>query len=360
MRGRLLLLACLVASGCGGGGDKVTGTGVTPVTPDTSTAASADTFGLRVLAAAHGLRFGAEVDAGLSYTGTEGTTFRTILAHEFSITVPGNSMKFDHIHPSQNTFNFAAADSLVAFAAANAMQVRGHTLVWYNQLPSWVTSGTWTAAQATSIMQAHIAAVVGHYKGQLVSWDVVNEALNDNGTLRPGFWNDHIGPSYIETAFRAAHDADSSVALFYNDYNLEGSGAKQDSAYAMITALLAKGVPINGVGLQGHFIVGGVPSTIAASIARFAGLGLKVHITELDDRIQLPSSSTTLAQQAADYRSVVQACMSVSGCTAIVTWGLSDKDSWIPGAFPGFGEALLYDASYAKKPAYAALYSLWK
>jgi len=336
-------MTCLAA--CGGGESP-------PAAPAVPVVLSADSIPLRALAQQAGIRIGSAGDRGFRWTGTDGSNFRAILSREFSVLTPENDMKFDHVHPAPTTYYFAGADSLVTFAQQNQMSVRGHTLVWHQQLPSWVNS----AASAQSALVDHITTVVGHFKGKLLAWDVVNEAFNDDGTRRSTYWSDHIGPSYIELAFRTARAADPDVPLFYNDYNIEGLGSKSDSVYAMVKDFLARGVPINGVGLQSHFVVNGVPSTLGANIARFVALGIKVHITELDVRVPTPSTSVSLAAQAQNYHDVVAACIQVKGCELVTMWGFTDKDSWVPGTFPGFGEALPWDAFFQQKPAFHSVY----
>jgi len=351
-----LLVAMVGATACGSSADS-------PVTSPTSPSQPmppADTTSLRTYANRRNLFVGSAIDRGFRYGGSDGVTFRTNMARQFNMLTAENDMKHDHIHPGRDTYRFEPADSLVTFAEANGMRVRGHTLVFHNQLASWLTSGTWTKDEAKALLVDHISKVVGHYKGRVAEWDVVNEVLGDNGALRPGFWLDHIGPEYIELAFRTARAADPTVGLFYNDYNIEGINAKSDSALAFVKDLIARGVPITGVGFESHYQVGGVPSTLAANIARFAALGLEVHITELDVRVQLPSTSAALQTQAQNYRDVVSACMQNAACDAVVFWGFTDRESWIPGTFPGWGDALLFDASYAAKPAFTSLQSLLK
>jgi len=206
-------------------------------------------------------------------------------------------------------------------------------------------------------MEDHIATVAGRYSGRVGSWDVVNEALNEDGTLRGSFWLQTLGPSYIADAFRFARQADPDAKLFINDYNVEGQNAKSDGLYNLVSDLQAQGVPIDGVGLQGHLIVGQTPGDIQANIARFAALGVEVRITELDIRMTLPVDDAKLAQQADDYRGVIDACLAVPGCTGITTWGFTDKYSWIPGFFDGQGAALPFDENYNPKPAYDALHA---
>jgi endo-1,4-beta-xylanase len=352
----LWLLFLAIAGACGSDSQ--------PTTPGNSqpppTQFSADTLPLRALAAAKGRLVGSAVDRGFRYTGSDGVTFRTMLAREFSVLTPENDMKHERIHPSRDVYRFEPADSLVAFADANGMKVRGHTLIWHQQLASWLTSGTWTADEAKSLLVDHVTKVVSHYRGRVVEWDVVNEALADNGSLSQGFWFDHIGRDYVELAFRTARAADPDVALFYNDFNIEGIGPKSDSLYELVKDFQARGVAINGIGLESHFQLGGIPSTLGANIARFAALGLKVHITELDVRMPLPSTSVQLQTQAQNYRDVFSTCLQYPACDLVVMWGFTDKESWVPSAFPGWGAALVFDATYQAKPAYASLHELLK
>src|SRR5262249_18770950 len=206
---------------------------------------------LRDAATARGLRVGAAVNI---------TPFRNepiysqTLGREFNMLVAENVMKFDALHPAQNTFNFTDADALVAFAEANNMAVRGHNLVWHNQIPSWLTNGNFTRDQVIAILQNHISTVVGRYRGRIVAWDVVNEAINDsNGQLRSeSFWLQKIGPEYIAMAFQFAHQADPDAKLYYDDFGAEASGTKSDAVFNLVSGLVNQGVPINGVGWQMH------------------------------------------------------------------------------------------------------------
>lgn len=188
-----------------------------------------DSTPLRVLAEQHGLRIGTVGDRGFRLRGDDGSRFRSLASREFNVLTPENDMKFARLRPTPDVYDFEWADSLVAFAEGNGMQVRGHTLAWHNQLASWLTARTWTEQQAEALLNEHITTVVAHYRGRLDAWDVVNEAVDDDGRLRSTFWSDHIGPDYIERAFRVAHTADPDVALFYNDYDIEGLTPKSDS-----------------------------------------------------------------------------------------------------------------------------------
>jgi endo-1,4-beta-xylanase len=279
----------------------------------------------------------------------------SILGSEFGQITPGNTMKWYATEPSQGQFNFAAADTIVSMAKQHSQIVRGHTLVWHNQLPGWLTGGSFTTAQLSSILQNHVTTEVTHFKGQLYAWDVVNEAFNDDGTFRQTMWYNAFGSGYIANALTWAHAADPNVKLYINDYNVDGLGAKSDALYNLVRSLKQQGVPIDGVGLQAHLVLGQVPTSIQQNIQRFADLGVEVAITELDIRMNLPRDATKDAQQATDYSTVVKACLAVTRCVGITVWDYTDKYSWIPGVFSGQGAALPYDENFAKKPAYFAI-----
>jgi endo-1,4-beta-xylanase len=307
---------------------------------------------LRAAADARGLFIGTAVQASAL---ASNATYAAGVNRDFNSVTAENEMKWSSLEATRGVNTFGPADAIVAFARAHNENVRGHNLVWHQQIPSWVTNGNFTAAQLTAVMQQHIATVAGHFKGQVVSWDVVNEPFNDDGTMRSDIWTNTIGPSYIATALTAAHAADPAAKLYLNDFNIEGVNAKSTAMLNLISSLKQQGVPIDGVGLESHFIVGGVPSTMQQNIARFAALGVAVWVTELDDRMTLPSTPALLAQQATDYVRVVNACLAVTGCVGITVWEYEDGLSWVPGAFSGQGAADLYDANFQPKPAYPAV-----
>ncbi|MFG2464167.1 endo-1,4-beta-xylanase [Streptomyces canus] len=316
----------------------------------TAPTASAADVPLRDLAAAKGKVMGTAV-TGSRLTGTYGD----LSGAQFNSLTPGNAMKWGSVEPTRGSYNWAEADQIVNFAEAHGQQARGHTLVWHSQNPSWLTNGTWTAAQLGQLMNDHIALEVGRYKGRLAAWDVVNEPFNEDGTYRQTLWYNGLGTGYIAQALTAARAADPAAKLYINDYNVEGVNAKSTALYNLVKSLKEQGVPIDGVGLQAHLIVGQVPATLQQNIQRFADLGVDVAITELDIRMTLPSDSTKLAQQAADYKAVMNACVAVARCAGVTVWGFTDSDSWIPSTFPGQGAATPYDENYAPKPAYYAI-----
>jgi endo-1,4-beta-xylanase len=314
------------------------------------TSAPAEAAGtLRQAAEAKSIYFGTALTQG--NLGTPALT--AVAGTQFDMVTPGNEMKWDTTEPSRGSFNFAPGDAIVSFATAHTMRVRGHNLVWHSQLPSWVTSLPLNQVQAA--METHITTEATHYRGAVYAWDVVNEPFNEDGSLRADvFYNAFGGSGYIADALRTAHTADPNAKLYLNDYNIEGTGPKSNAMYALVQSLLAQGVPINGVGFESHFVLGQVPSTMQANLARFAALGVDVAVTELDDRIQLPASTANLTQQANDFAAVVSDCLAVSRCVGVTQWGVGDADSWIPGFFPGYGAATMYDAGYQPKPAYTS------
>ncbi|MFC7383652.1 lectin [Sphaerisporangium rhizosphaerae] len=310
---------------------------VSALAASTPAGAAASTLG--AAAAQSGRYFGAAISA----SHLNDSTYVATWDREFSGVTPENEMKWDATEPSRNSFRFTGADQIVSHAQSKGMKIRGHTLVWHAQLPSWV-SGL-SASDLRTAMVNHINGVMGHYKGQITYWDVVNEAFADGGSvgaLRSSVWTQKLGNGFIEEAFRAARAADPSAKLCYNDYNIDDANAnKTRGVYNMVKDFKARGVPIDCVGLQSHF--GNPPSNYQSNIAQFAALGVDVNITELD----IGGSGST---QADAYRRVTQACMAVSRCTGITVWGITDKYSWRSGDTP-----LLFDGNFNKKQAYTSV-----
>jgi endo-1,4-beta-xylanase len=293
------------------------------------------------------------------------------LAREFNMVEPENDLKWEVVHPTLQGFNFSAGDRLVDFAIAHQMKVRGHTLAWHQQNPPWLTKEHFTPEQLAQILELHIKTVVGHYRGKVFAWDVVNEAFDEGkneGKLRstlwynqPGIGKADRGYDYIEKCFRWAHAADPDALLFYNEAGAETMNPKSDAIYAMVKDFRKRDVPIDGVGLQMH-ISNLHPDviSISANIARLTALRVQVHITELD--VALPVDANGLAQsadlqsQADVYRQIAEACVSHPACSAIQTWGFTDKYSWIPWfSKHKKGAALLFDRDYKAKQSYGAL-----
>ncbi|WP_407915455.1 endo-1,4-beta-xylanase [Kitasatospora sp. NE20-6] len=296
-----------------------------------------------------GVRIGTAVD--MSALASD-PTYREKAAAEFSSVTPENVMKWEAVEPTRGTYDWAPADELVAFARANHQLVRGHTLVWHSQLPAWLTTGDFTAAQLRDILHRHITDEVTHFKGKIWQWDVVNEAFNDDGTMRDSIWLQKLGPGYIADAFRWAHEADPKAKLYINDYNVEGVNAKSTALHDLVVELRKQHVPIDGFGVQGHLDVQyPAPHDIADNLARFDALGLETAITEADVRITLPADATEIEAQAQAYSVLLQGCLLTRHCTDFTVWGFTDKYSWVPGVFKGQGYANLLTDDYRTKPA---------
>jgi endo-1,4-beta-xylanase len=298
--------------------------GTTPTGRDSGrTAASAvPRDSLRALASRVGLRVGTAVNTDAF---AADATYRKITNQQFSTVTPENVMKWQLVEPTQGIYDWAAADRLVKSAQANGQLVRGHTLVWHSQLPNWLTAGTYTSAELRALLHKHITDEVTHFRGKIWQWDVVNEAFNDDGTMRDTIWLRAMGPGYIAGAFRWAHEADPHALLFYNDYNIEGLGAKSDAVYALANQLRVQGVPINGVGVQSHLDTQyGFPNQMTSNLQRFAQLGLKVALTEVDVRTTLPVTAPEELTQNSDYSQTLQACLLVRQCISYTVWGFGD------------------------------------
>lgn len=305
---------------------------------------------LRELAAKRGVLYGAAVGAAFW---KPDSSYRDLLARECNVIVAENEMKFDLIEPERGRFNWTRADDLVAFAERNGMKVRGHNLVWHAQ-SDWASKLNAGRDEMIAVMRAHILAVAGRYRGKILEWDVVNEAIDDGDDyLRDTFWRKAIGDDYIDLAFKFAHEADPHALLFYNDYGGEGMNTKSDKIYRLVKDMLARGVPLHGVGIQCHFVAGEIDTAgIDTNIKRLAALGLKVSVTELDIRLKLPADGAMLARQGEEYRALMNVFLkNPTCCTAFLTWGITDTYSWIPQFFKGYGAALPFDENNALKPA---------
>jgi endo-1,4-beta-xylanase len=295
--------------------------------------------------------------------------YSATLPREFNMVEPEDAMKWWTVRRKAGTFDFSEGDEVVRFAQAHDMKVRGHCLVWDHDNPEWIAQGHFTPAQLSRMLQEHIGTEMKHYAGQVFAWDVVNEALDETGRVKDSLWYNQPGiglsdkgTAYVEQAFRWAHDADPRALLFYNDNGGEGLNRKSDAVYAMVKDFKHRGVPIDGVGLQMHISqLDFDTAAVASNIARLTALGLQVHITELDVSLPLDSAglarSDDLLHQAEVYRGVIRACLQNPGCTAIQTWGFTDKYSWIGSHSHGTrGAALPFDRAYKPKPAYDAIF----
>jgi endo-1,4-beta-xylanase len=290
-------------------------------------------------------------------------TYRRILAAEFNSVTPENQMKWDFIHPEPDVYNFGPTDAIVTFARRHHQVVRGHTLLWHNQLPAWVRDGDFTDAELRAVLKDHIKTVVGRYRGRIQQWDVANEIFTDgeNPQLRSeNIFIQRLGPGIIADAFRWAHQADPKAELFLNDYAVEDIGPKSTAYYELAKQLRAQGVPLHGFAVQAHLSFEyPFPATLRQNLQRFDDLGLETAVTELDVRMPVAASGPTpqqLAQQADWYRWTLQACLAVEDCNSFTIWGFTDKYSWVPHFFAGFGAANVMTENFERKPAY---YALW-
>jgi len=315
--------------------------------------APAGDAGLRVAAERAGLRIGTAVDTTAL---ADDDAYRAATAHEFNTVTPENVMKWQLVEPTQGVYDWAAADTLVDFARAHRQTVRGHTLVWHNQNPAWLTEDAFTPAELRALLRKHILDEVSHFKGRVWHWDVVNEVFNDDGTWRDTIWLRNLGPGYVADAFRWAHQADPRAKLFLNDYNNEGVNAKSDAYYKLVRELQAKRVPVDGYGVQGHLAVQyGVPGDTLTNLRRFEALGLQTALTEVDVRMPLPTDPIKVQAQAQGFTSLLQACLLARRCVSYTLWGFTDRYSWVPGVFTGQGSATPMDENLVRKPAYYAM-----
>jgi len=305
-----------------------------------------------------------------------------LIRTHFNTITPENVLKWEHVHPQPDTYDFDLPDRYVAFGEKNQMFIVGHTLVWHSQTPRWVFQD---ADRETLLkrMRDHIHTVVGRYKGRIAGWDVVNEALNDDGSLRQSPWLKAIGEDYIAKAFEFAHEADPRAELYYNDYSLENE-PKRNGAVDLIRKLKVQGVPVTAIGLQGHDRMDWPsPEQQDATIAAFAALGIKVNITELDIDVlpratRQPTADVSLnaapkaelnpyadglpesVQQALAKRYAELFAVFLKhkdAITRVTFWGVADGDSWLNG-WPVRGRTnypLLFDRRGQPKPAFDAV-----
>lgn len=320
---------------------------------------------LREAAAVAGLRIGVALDRKVIEGGRPGAA---LAAQQFDSVTAENAMKWGALSPAPGQYDFTGADALVTFAQANGQRVRGHTLLWgrLNGPPAWWSAELAGAAnpaqRAGELIDAHVATVAGRFAGAIESWDVVNEPFAAFGGAMDSAspFQQALGSAYVERALRTAHGADPLARLFLNEVNLEIDDAKLDGMVALASGLLANGVPLHGIGFQGHFLFPPSFDDLRARLQRVADLGLDVELTEVDLPIsRFAGSPDPLAAQAAAYAEIVRACLAVSRCTGITLWGLEDGDTWLDQAalwsLLAPNRPLLFDASLAPKPAFFAV-----
>jgi endo-1,4-beta-xylanase len=280
--------------------------------------------------------------------------YRRAFARDFDMLTPENELKMERIQPRRGLFTFQAADMLVDLARDNGKRVRGHTLVYGVQVPSWVTDPErpWTPSALRQVMLDHIGAVLRRYRGRIAEWDVVNEAMDPDG-YKPTIWHRVLGPDYIEDAFRAAHAVDPHVKLFYNDGVYGEDDPRFHQVVALVRRLKQRGVPVDAVGLQQHTDVSDWPreDEVGRQIDRLSALGVQVAITEMDvDTSTAPHTplAQRLAAQRGAYQAAARACRLRPACIGLTVWGVADRWSWRgEGGLP-----TLLDSSYRRKAPY--------
>ena len=338
------LLAAFLAA-CGGQKPSPT----TPTTSSTSQA-GVDADPLRNAATTAGRLVGAAVQSGL----LGDARYSAVLARHFNYLTAEYEMKWGTTGQSQGAENYSGGDAIASYGQARGMQLKGHALIWHGSAPAWLTA--LSPAEFRLAFEKHIRDTAEHYRGRVLGWDVVNEAIADNNSgLRDTIFRQKLGDGYIADAFRLAREADPGALLFYNDYDGEGSGAKSDRIYELVKGLVAQRVPIDGIGLQMHVTANGRPSdaSLAANMRRLADLGLLVNISEMDVRIKDVSGTTQarLDTQRTAYHAIVAVCVAEPRCHAVTFWGFTDAHSWIDSQF-GADDPLLFDEQYAVKPAF--------
>ncbi|WP_437301737.1 endo-1,4-beta-xylanase [Sorangium sp. So ce388] len=304
------------------------------------------------------------IGAAISGGGLNNNDYKRVAAAEHNYVTAENEMKWDSVEPNAGQFSWGAADNIVNWAVSNRMQVKGHTLVWHNQLPGWASSLS-GATQVEQAMRRHIEGVMGHFKDRIHTWDVVNEAVitdSDTGVgnprMRPSVFFNALGDRFLDLAFEIAREQDPTAKLYYNDYSIDALNDKADYVYEMVKGMVDRGVPIDGVGFQMHI---GPPNNeaggadVEANLRRFSELGLEVLISEMD--INRCSNQVTAEEQLAYYHDIVAACFQLPKCVGITFWGINDGRSWLnswSGALCNgqSSQSLLFNDQYQKKETY--------
>lgn len=287
-----------------------------------------------------------------------------LMDSQFNVITPENIMKPEGMQNVEGTFTYTSADKMIEFANEHNLKVVGHNLAWHQQSPSWMAQDKNDRDKAIEQLKSHITNVAGHYKGKLISWDVVNEAIEDGVSLpadgdwtkclRKNQWYNAIGPEYLAMAFQFAREADPDCKLYYNDYNLELQ-QKADVAYAMLKDFLEQGVPIDGIGIQGHMQTGVPAGGLDYALSRFSELDIEISVTELDvtyNGAAGPSlTEEEQVKQAITYAQIFKTLKNHSDKVERVTfWGTVDSQSWRGESFP-----LLFDSLYQPKEAFYAV-----
>jgi len=357
------------------------GTGTVAVVPGFLETPAAGTT-LRSLAAARSFRIGAFPDAigadASAYGVLVDPVARRALAREYNHLTVGIFPSV--VSPARDRYDFCVPDAMVAFGRAHGMEMRVQTLIYTT--PKWLTAEALTREQLSEWVHGYISTVMGRYRGQVRSWEVTNELFDFipadctwNG--RPGtssvkegntaFWVRTLGPGWVDQAFRWAREADPQARLYYNENRAEGIGVKSDCVYAMVKGMKERGVPIDGVGMQSHFIIPEIKKetwnvpppmdSVTANMKRYGELGLSVQVTEIDVQVGKDAGAAELDAQARVYGDMLRTCLAATNCTAFTSWGVSDRYSWIRSTLAGkpWEQPLPFDEAFRPKPAYNAM-----
>jgi endo-1,4-beta-xylanase len=290
--------------------------------------------------------------------------YRNLVVSEFNSITAEQSMKASMIHPGKDNYNFSETDFLIDFCSQHNMRLHGHTLVWYKGIPKWMEKFKGDKNAWDVLLKDHIQTVVGHCRGKVKSWDVLNEAFNDDGTLRDNIWLKNMGPEYIEKSFRYAAEADPEALLFYNDFDLESRPEKLKEVLAYFKKLRSKGVKIDGIGMQMHIsITFPYVTDINLAAMQIEDSGFSVHYSELDVTVVKTGklwmmNKHVLKTQENRIREVVAGYKKLRPQSrfGITMWGLSDGDSWLYDK-NDHDRPLLFDTRYKVKPAYCGFLS---
>lgn len=282
--------------------------------------------------------------------------YRETVIHEMSSLTAENAMKMNFLSKGRGEYFWDDADYLVDFAQQNGMRVHGHTLVWYKHTPSWVSEFSGDKEEWKAILKEYIQDVVGRYKGRIASWDVVNEIVMDDGTLRDCIWLQKIGPEYIELSFRYAHEADPDAVLFYNDYGHEWSFNRRLFVNHLVDSLRTKEVPLHGIGLQMHTNTNRSLLDLRYAVTSAAISKVKVHVSELDvsvnpDKKDITFTDDLAQKQSQVYKEIAKVMKDIPKELqyGITCWGVHDTGSWLS---PNPDWALLFDGDFERKAAY--------
>lgn len=287
--------------------------------------------------------------------------YAQVVAREFSSLTAENAMKPKYTWLSEDRYDFAPGDSVVAFARRHNMQVHGHTLVWHFMPPQWLEDAlpAYDSLQLERMLREYINTVAGHYRGQVASWDVVNEVLSDSSGMRQSVYYQTLGPDYPARLFQYARAADPEALLFYNDYDLVANPKKLQATLAMIDDFQTRGIPIDGVGLQMHIDLNTSLDNLQTAVNEIVRRGLKIHLSEIDIKANPKGETDRLTPELAQaqhekLREIVSIYNALPDKNkfAITFWGLRDSESWL-NTFTDYPQwPLLFDEKYQRKPMY--------